>query len=283
MSYLGSHTSRKHDRVLFKNQSVSDWVSEWVSEWFSQSVSQPASQPVSQSVSQSINQLTHHQINQPANQPAGHLPWFSHTPGNRRRRWGHRLRGWSCGSGSRCDSSPQSSAASQSACSPRCPGTGRPQTWQTSWAPGTPAAWGRSHTSEWLYAILQRINNNNRIQRRYSRFFTISSQRRELSPTRTLKWPRRNLLQITCNTSRAYHVQHVVLRATWYEGTAQLLSLTELKSHLFELYFVGWIIKLMKEGRKPEYPEKTPSDELQKMPHTTARRFKPQARLEPAQ
>ena len=39
----------------------------------------------------------------------------------------------------------------------------------------------------------------------------------------------------------------------------------------------------MKEGRKSEYPEKTPGDELQKMPHTTARRFKPQARLEPAQ
>ena len=48
---------------------------------------------------------------------------------------------------------------------------------------------------------------NNRIQRRYSRFFTISSQRRELSPTRTLKWPVRNRAQITCNTSSAYHVQ----------------------------------------------------------------------------
>ena len=31
----------------------------------------------------------------------------------------------------------------------------------------------------------------------------------------------------------------VMLGATWYEGTAQLLSLTELKSHLFELYFIG--------------------------------------------
>ena len=89
----------------------------------------------------------------------------------------------------------------------------------------------------------------------------------------------------------ANHVQHierlscasVVLRATWYEGTAQLLSLTDLKSHLFELYFIGWIIKPMKEGRKPEYPEITPGDELQKMSHTTARRFKPQVRLEPAQ
>ena len=39
----------------------------------------------------------------------------------------------------------------------------------------------------------------------------------------------------------------------------------------------------MKEGRKPEYPVKTPGDKLQKMPHTEARRFKPQARLEPAQ
>ena len=50
-------------------------------------------------------------------------------------------------------------------------------------------------------------NNNNHIQRRCSRFFTISSQRRELSPTRTLKWPRRNRVQITCNTSSADDVQ----------------------------------------------------------------------------
>ena len=46
-------------------------------------------------------------------------------------------------------------------------------------------------------------------------------------------------MQITCNTSSAHHVQHVVLRATWHEGTARLLSLTELKSHLFELYSIG--------------------------------------------
>ena len=55
---------------------------------------------------------------------------------------------------------------------------------------------------------------NNRIQRRYSRFFfTTSSQIREPSPTRTLKWPGRNRVQNTCNSSSAYHVQHVVLRA----------------------------------------------------------------------
>ena len=61
-----------------------------------------------------------------------------------------------------------------------------------------------------------------RIQRRSSRLFTISSQRRELSPTRTSKWSGRNRVQITCNTSSANHVQHVVLRATWYKGTAQI-------------------------------------------------------------
>ena len=38
----------------------------------------------------------------------------------------------------------------------------------------------------------------------------------------------------------------------------------------------------MKEWRKPEYPEKNPDDELQKMPHTKARNFKPQLRLERA-
>ena len=38
----------------------------------------------------------------------------------------------------------------------------------------------------------------------------------------------------------------------------------------------------MKEGRKPEYREKTTGDELQKMPHTKAPKSKPQARLEPA-
>ena len=38
-------------------------------------------------------------------------------------------------------------------------------------------------------------------------FLKISSQRRELSPTRTIKWPGRNRVQITCNTSSAYHVQ----------------------------------------------------------------------------
>ena len=76
-------------------------------------------------------------------------------------------------------------------------------------------------------------NNNNRIESRNLRFFTISSLRRKPSPMCTLKWPGRNCVQITCNTSSAHHVLHIVLCATWYEGTVQLLSMTELKSHLF--------------------------------------------------
>ena len=125
--------------------------------------------------------------------------------------------------------------------------------------------------------VIIMINNNNRIQRRYSRFFTISSQRRELSPTRTLKWPGRNRVQITCNTSRAYHVQvsYVTCHLVRRDSSA-------IKFDRVEMAF-GLTIKPMKEGRKLEYPEKTPGDELQKMPHTKARRFKPQTRLEPAQ
>ena len=37
----------------------------------------------------------------------------------------------------------------------------------------------------------------------------------------------------------------------------------------------------MKEGRKPEDPEKAPDDEVQKMPRTRALKSKPQPRLEP--
>ena len=88
-------------------------------------------------------------------------------------------------------------------------------------------------------------NNNNtcnsRIQRRKSRFFFLQIPHRAANRLqhRTLKWPGRNRVQITCNTLSAYHVQHFVLRATLYEGTAQLLSLAEFESHFFEFYFIG--------------------------------------------
>ena len=53
-------------------------------------------------------------------------------------------------------------------------------------------------------------NNNNHTKRRNSRFFTISSLRRELSPTCKLLWPRRNCVQSRCSTQSAYHVQYIM-------------------------------------------------------------------------
>ena len=43
-------------------------------------------------------------------------------------------------------------------------------------------------------------------------------------------------------------MQHVMLCATWYEWTAQLLSLTELKPHLFELFKILLAEPLTDEG-----------------------------------
>ena len=56
--------------------------------------------------------------------------------------------------------------------------------------------------------------NNNRIQRRNSRSFTISSLRSELSPTRTLKWPVRNRVQITHRALITCKVPRYVSRGT---------------------------------------------------------------------
>ena len=58
-----------------------------------------------------------------------------------------------------------------------------------------------------------------------------------------------------------------MLCATWYEGTAQLLSLTELKSHFFQLHFIGWTTN-KEEGEETRVSRENPDDERQKMPHT---------------
>ena len=52
----------------------------------------------------------------------------------------------------------------------------------------------------------------------------------------------------TCNTPHAM----------WQEGPVQLLSLTELISHLSHLYFIGWNHEPMKEGRKLKCQGKKP-------------------------
>ena len=109
-------------------------------------------------------------------------------------------------------------------------------------------------------------NNNNRIERRDLRSFTISDPHCAANRLQHIRSSGPGA--IVCK-SRAAHgalIMRNISCATWYEGTAQLLSLTELKSQLFELYFIAWTINRMKEGRNPEYPEKTPEDELQKIP-----------------
>ena len=86
-------------------------------------------------------------------------------------------------------------------------------------------------------------NNSNRTKRCNLRFFATSSLRREPSSTCTVRSSGPGaILSKSGATLSTYHVQHVVIRATWYEGTAQLLSLTEFKLHLFELYLTGWTI-----------------------------------------
>ena len=80
----------------------------------------------------------------------------------------------------------------------------------------------------------------------------------EPSPTRTLKWLGRNLVQITFNTSSAYFQR--VLRATWYEGTAQLFNLTESKSHVFELILLAEPLTDEKAGVPGENPWRRTSE-----------------------
>ena len=121
-------------------------------------------------------------------------------------------------------------------------------------------------------------NNNDSIEKRNSRFFTISSLRRKLSPTCTLKWPGCNCVQITCNTSGAYHVQHVMCHLVRRDSSAIKFDRVYIRfsSALYPL------IPLAHEGGKePKYLKKNPNNKLQKMPHTKAQKFKPQPRLKP--
>ena len=56
-------------------------------------------------------------------------------------------------------------------------------------------------------------------------------------------------MQITSNTLSAYHVQHVVRRAAWYEWAGQLLNLTEFENTLIlDLFY--WLDHLTNEGGK---------------------------------
>ena len=74
---------------------------------------------------------------------------------------------------------------------------------------------------EWNTCLNNNNNNNdNWTERHYSRFSRFSSLRRELSPTRTLKWPGNNLVQIRCKTQSTHHVQHIICQVVWRDSSA---------------------------------------------------------------
>ena len=79
---------------------------------------------------------------------------------------------------------------------------------------------------------------NNCIERRNSRCVAISSLRRELSPTRSLKWPGRNRVQITCNTSSAYHVQPAVCHLVRRDFSAKKCDRVEIAFILASFYLL---------------------------------------------
>ena len=78
----------------------------------------------------------------------------------------------------------------------------------------------------------------NHIERCNLRFLTISSLHLKLSLTLTLS----HLGAIVCKSCAAHRtlITCNMLYASWYEGTAQLLSLRKFSWHLFQLYFNGW-------------------------------------------
>ena len=93
--------------------------------------------------------------------------------------------------------------------------------------------------------------------------------------------------QVVKAQSCANHVQHIERLPVQYVCHVVGRDSSAIK---FDRAEIGFILALsyglnhfpMKEGRKLEYPEKTPDDELQKMPRSKARKFKLHPTLEPA-
>ena len=79
----------------------------------------------------------------------------------------------------------------------------------------------------WLLQFYDNSNNNNNLiqKAQFEIFYNLLTAPRTISNM----YAQVARVQITCNLSSACHVQHVVVRATLYEGTTELLSLTEFK------------------------------------------------------
>ena len=87
----------------------------------------------------------------------------------------------------------------------------------------------------------------------------------------------RNCVQITCNTSGAFHAQHTVCHVVRIDSSAIKFDRAEIA---FILASFHWLKPLTDErGEETEVPGETSDDEPQKMPHAGARKFKPKRRL----
>ena len=97
-------------------------------------------------------------------------------------------------------------------------------------------------------------NNNNDIERRSSRFFAVSSLCSELSPAHTLTGQGAFVCKLF--VTHWALITFNISCATWYGETAQLLSLTELKLHLY-LIICSWL-KPDEEREETGVPRENP-------------------------
>ena len=73
----------------------------------------------------------------------------------------------------------------------------------------------------------------------------LTAPRTVSSPTHTLKWPGRNRVQITCKTSSARYVQHVVCHVVRRDSSAIKFDRVEIA---FILALFYWLKPLTDEG-----------------------------------
>ena len=70
------------------------------------------------------------------------------------------------------------------------------------------------------------------------RDFTISSLRREPSPTRTFGWPERSGVQMTCNTLSTYHVLRAMCHVARRDSSAVKFDRVEIAFNLALFYWL---------------------------------------------
>ena len=90
-------------------------------------------------------------------------------------------------------------------------------------------------------------------------------------------------VQITCNTSGAFHVQHVKSNVVWKNSLAIHFDSIEIAFFVcFTLLAESETISWWKRGKNWSTWRKPPATNIPKMPCTKSWKLKPQLRLEPA-